>query len=67
MHVSRRIDLHGISGRPRDGSRATPAERLREGHDYRPANKWIVSSQHFTALTGPGRSRDRRRLRSSAV
>jgi hypothetical protein len=67
MHLSRRIPgLHEISGRPRDGSRATLAERLREAH-YGPANKWIAFSQRFAAITGPGRSCGRRRLRNSAV
>src|SRR5579862_2502111 len=27
---------------PLDNNRATPAERLRDGHDYEPTNKWIV-------------------------
>ena len=34
--------------------RATPAERLRNGHDYEPTNKWIVFGQHFAAIAGPG-------------
>src|ERR1051326_219526 len=34
--------------------RATPAERLRDGHDFEPTNKWIVFGQHFAAIAGPG-------------
>ena len=35
-------------------NRATPAERLRNGHDYEPTNKWIVFGHHFAAIAGPG-------------
>jgi len=35
-------------------SRATPGERLRDGHDYEPTNKWIVFGHHFAAIAGPG-------------
>jgi carbon starvation protein len=34
--------------------RATPSERLRNGHDYEPTNKWIVFGHHFAAIAGPG-------------
>jgi carbon starvation protein len=34
--------------------RATPAERLRNGHDYEPTNKWILFGHHFAAIAGPG-------------
>ncbi|HEX4278805.1 MAG TPA: carbon starvation CstA family protein [Bryobacteraceae bacterium] len=34
--------------------RATPAERLENGHDYVVTNKWIVFGQHFAAIAGPG-------------
>ena len=34
--------------------RATPAERLRDGLDYEPTNKWIVFGHHFAAIAGPG-------------
>src|SRR5487761_2647671 len=34
--------------------RATPAERLRDGHDYEPTNKWIVFGHNFAAIAGPG-------------
>ncbi|MDQ1473672.1 MAG: carbon starvation protein [Bryobacterales bacterium] len=37
-----------------DGKRATPAERLENGHDYVPTNKWIVFGHHFAAIAGPG-------------
>ena len=34
--------------------RATPAERLRNGLDFEPTNKWIVFGHHFAAIAGPG-------------
>jgi carbon starvation protein len=34
--------------------RATPAERLQNGHDFEPTNKWIVFGHHFAAIAGPG-------------
>ncbi len=37
-----------------DDLRATPAERLRDGHDFEPTNKWIVFGHHFAAIAGPG-------------
>ena len=37
-----------------DDKRATPAERLRDGHDFEPTNKWIVFGHHFAAISGPG-------------
>ncbi len=37
-----------------DDRRATPAERLRNGHDYEPTNKWILFGHHFAAIAGPG-------------
>ena len=37
-----------------DDSRATPAERLEDGHDFVPTNKWIVLGHHFAAIAGPG-------------
>src|SRR5579862_5698627 len=37
-----------------DNRRATPAEYLRDGHDFEPTNKWIVFGQHFAAIAGPG-------------
>lgn len=32
-----------------DDTRATPAERLRNGHDFEPTNKWILFGHHFAA------------------
>ena len=37
-----------------DASRATPAERLDNGRDFVPTNKWIVFGHHFAAISGPG-------------
>src|SRR6266550_438863 len=37
-----------------DDKRATPAERLDNGHDFEPTNKWIVFGHHFAAIAGPG-------------
>ncbi len=37
-----------------DNNRATPGERLRDGHDFEPTNKWIVFGHHFAAIAGPG-------------
>ncbi len=37
-----------------DSSRAPPAERLNNGRDYIPTNKWIVFGHHFAAISGPG-------------
>jgi carbon starvation protein len=37
-----------------DGNRATPAERLDDGRDFVPTNKWIVFGHHFSAIAGPG-------------
>ncbi len=37
-----------------DAMRATPAERLADGCDYVPTNKWIVFGHHFAAIAGPG-------------
>ncbi len=34
--------------------RATPAERLNDGHDFEPTNKWILFGHHFAAIAGPG-------------
>src|SRR5215472_215727 len=34
--------------------RATPAERLRNGHDFEPTNRWILFGHHFAAIAGPG-------------
>src|SRR5512138_1154885 len=37
-----------------DDARATPAERLNDGRDYVPTNRWIVFGHHFAAIAGPG-------------
>ena len=37
-----------------DGTRATPAERLNDGRDFMPTNRWIVFGHHFAAIAGPG-------------
>ncbi|MDQ8154193.1 MAG: carbon starvation CstA family protein, partial [Gemmatimonadota bacterium] len=37
-----------------DERRMTPAERLQDGRDYVPTNKWIVFGHHFAAIAGPG-------------
>ncbi|HWB84786.1 MAG TPA: carbon starvation CstA family protein [Bryobacteraceae bacterium] len=37
-----------------NNKRATPAERLRNGHDFEPTNKWILFGHHFAAIAGPG-------------
>jgi carbon starvation protein len=37
-----------------DPSRATPAERLSNGRDFVPTNRWIVFGHHFAAIAGPG-------------
>ena len=37
-----------------DASRATPAERLNDGRDFVPTNKWVVFGHHFAAIAGPG-------------
>src|SRR5437868_9591497 len=37
-----------------DSMRATPAERLENGPDFVPTNKWVVFGHHFAAIAGPG-------------
>ncbi len=37
-----------------DRQRATPAERLENGRDFVPTNKWVVFGHHFAAIAGPG-------------
>ena len=37
-----------------DDRRMTPAERLSDGQDYVPTNRWIVFGHHFAAIAGPG-------------
>ncbi len=43
------LDIFGL-----DATRATPAERLDDGRDFVPTNKWIVFGHHFAAIAGPG-------------
>ena len=37
-----------------DQERATPAERMENGRDFVPTNKWVVFGHHFAAIAGPG-------------
>ena len=37
-----------------DDARTTPAERLNDGRDFVPTNRWIVFGHHFAAIAGPG-------------
>ena len=37
-----------------DETRATPAERINDGRDFVPTNRWIVFGHHFAAIAGPG-------------
>jgi carbon starvation protein len=37
-----------------DARRATPAERLNNGRDFHPTNKWVVYGHHFAAISGAG-------------
>ncbi len=37
-----------------DDRRATPAERLEDGRDFVPTNRWILLGHHFAAIAGPG-------------
>src|SRR5690349_14558339 len=37
-----------------DPQRATPSERLENGRDFVPTNKWVVFGHHFAAIAGPG-------------
>jgi len=37
-----------------DDTRATPAERLDDGRDFVPTNRWVVMGHHFAAIAGPG-------------
>src|SRR5579863_5955590 len=37
-----------------NNQRATPAERLKNGLDFEPTNKWILFGHHFAAIAGPG-------------
>src|SRR5215813_3760425 len=37
-----------------DDARTTPAERINDGRDFVPTNRWIVFGHHFAAIAGPG-------------
>ena len=37
-----------------NANRKTPAERLNDGRDFVPTNRWIVFGHHFAAIAGPG-------------
>jgi len=37
-----------------DDHRATPAERLNNGRDFVPTNKWVLYGHHFAAIAGAG-------------
>ena len=37
-----------------DDRRATPAERLYNGRDFVPTNKWVLFGHHFAAIAGAG-------------
>ena len=37
-----------------DGSRVTPANRLNDGQNYVPTNKWVLFGHHFAAISGAG-------------
>ncbi len=54
--VAYRFYARFIAGRvfALDANRRTPAERLDDGRDYVPTNRWIVFGHHFAAIAGPG-------------
>jgi carbon starvation protein CstA len=58
VHVSARLSfLRQVHRRARDVAQRCPrnaGERLRDGHDFEPTNKWIVFGHHFAAIAGPG-------------
>src|SRR2546428_3180143 len=37
-----------------DRLRPTPAERINDGRDFVPTNRWVVFGHHFAAIPGPG-------------
>ena len=37
-----------------DDTRASPAERLNNGRDFVPTQKWVAFGHHFAAIAGPG-------------
>jgi hypothetical protein len=58
LHLRRRLPVllqdHRAKIFALDATRATPAERLNDGRDFVPTNKWIVFGHHFAAISGPG-------------
>ena len=37
-----------------DDSRVTPANRLNDGQNFHPTNKWVLFGHHFAAISGAG-------------
>src|SRR5687768_18244618 len=37
-----------------DDARETPAQRLNDGQNYHPTNKWVLFGHHFAAISGAG-------------
>lgn len=37
-----------------DDIHQTPAERINDGRDFVPTNRWVVFGHHFAAIAGPG-------------
>ncbi len=37
-----------------DGSKQTPAHRLKDGQNFDPTNKWVLFGHHFAAIAGAG-------------
>jgi len=37
-----------------DDTRETPANRLNDGQNYHPTNKWVLFGHHFAAISGAG-------------
>jgi carbon starvation protein len=37
-----------------DDSRATPAEKFNNGHDFDPTNRWVLLGHHFAGIAGAG-------------
>src|SRR5437868_6747401 len=54
--VAYRFYARFIAGRifDLDARRATPAERLNNGRDFHPTNRWIAYGHHFAAISGAG-------------
>src|SRR3954463_16586785 len=37
-----------------DATRETPANKLNDGQNYHPTNKWVLFGHHFAAISGAG-------------